>query len=103
MEKIRLANGNTFEIEYGASEQKVSMLFDNAINAATVIEAFTKENLSKIEFLTEAGEVCGVYENKELGVADFEKSDEKWLVTFWLEEVIPTSDEILRIILGGEL
>lgn len=101
MEKIRLKNGNTYEIEGGATEHSCIMTFDSMIKAAPVIEDFTAENMETVEFLTEAGEVCGVYENKELINAEVFEKDGKHHVVFNMQDVVSTSDEILSILLGG--
>lgn len=101
MEKIRLVNGNAYDIEGGASEQSVSMIFATLTEAIPVIEDFTKENLAKVEFLTEAGEVCGVYTDKVLDHADVVQIEGGHRVTFHIADVVPVADEILNILLGG--
>ena len=101
MEKIRLANGNTYEIEGGASEHNCSMFFADLADAVVVIKDFTKENLAKVEFLAEGGEVCGTYEGKILGNAQIVEADGGHRVVMNISDVVPTSDEILNIILGG--
>lgn len=101
MEKIRLANGNTYDIEGGASENNFSMVFDSLADATPVIESFTKENLAKVEFLTEGGEVCGVYTDKELDIAGVSLHENGIRVTYRLHDVQPEADEILNILLGG--
>ena len=103
MEKIRLANGNTYDIESGASAYSCSMIFEDLADSVPIIKDFTKENMTKVEFLTEAGEVCGVYEDKELINAEIVEKDGKHLVVFHMQDVVPDSDEILSILLGGEL
>ena len=103
MEKIRLANGNTYDIESGASEYFCSMIFEDLVDSVPIIKDFTKENMTKVEFLTEAGEVCGVYEDKILVNAEIYEKDGKHCVVFHMQNDVPVSDEILSIILGGEL
>lgn len=101
MEKIRLKNGNAYEIEGGASENAVSMTFATLTESIHVIEDFTKENLSKVEFLTEAGEVCGEYTDKALHNAEVVQIEGGHRVTFHLADVVSDADEILNILLGG--
>lgn len=101
MEKIRLKNGNAYDIEGCASENAVSMTFTTLAESIPVIEDFTKENLSKVEFLTEAGEVCGTYIEKVLSNAEVVRIEGGHRVIFHLTDVVPESDEILNILLGG--
>ena len=101
MEKIRLKNGNTYGIEGGASENAVSMTFTTLAEAIPVIEDFTKDNLSKIEFLTEGGEVCGEYADKVLSNAEVVQIDGGHRLTFHLADVVSEVDDILNILLGG--
>lgn len=102
MEKIRLSNGNTYEIEGGASEHNCSMFFADVAEAVVVIKDFTKENLEKIEFLTESGEVCGTFKGKILSSANIVEADGGHRVVMNIEDVIPSSEAILNILLGGE-
>lgn len=65
MEKIRLVNGNTYNIEDGAMENLFSMFFASLSEPIPVIEDFTEENLAAVEFMVD-DVVCGKYENKHL-------------------------------------
>ena len=88
MEKIRLANGNVYEIEGGATENDCSMMFDSLDDSIIVAKDFTEENLSKIEFLTDANEVCGEYRNKRLAnIISYILEDETYKVAFIFDNV----------------
>ena len=88
MDKIRLANGNVYEIESGATENDCSMIFDTLEDSIVVVKDFTEENLSRIEFLTELDEVCGEYMNKRLSnTITYVLEDETYRVAFIFDNV----------------
>ena len=61
MDKIKLKNGSVYEIEVGATEHSVSMLFATIDESVPVVKEFNMPNMEVIEFLTAEDEVCGVY------------------------------------------
>lgn len=61
MEKILLNDGTTIEIK---TMEGLSIVLDNT-SIEELEKVFTKENCNKIQLITNAGEVCGIYNNLE--------------------------------------
>ena len=103
MEKIRLKNGNTYEIEGGATEQRCSMRVNSLSDAKRVIEDFAQSNMETMEFLSESGDVYGNYSNKRLDEARVKEVNGGYRLTLYMTDTVPASEEILGILLGGEI
>ncbi len=104
MEKIRLSNGNTYEIEGGASEFYFTMMFGTLEEIIPVILDFTEENMSSVEFLVETDQVCGEYKNKYLDRAEIiPQKDGSYRVGFVVANVDMVEKRLLNIESSQEL
>lgn len=65
MQKIKLQNGETFQIADFATANRFVVNLGNE-SAEKVLEALTEENLSEITFLASNGTTTGVFRNKLL-------------------------------------
>ena len=84
MEKIKLNDGTTIEIESGSSEFKIATI-SNSVDE--VIANFTDENLERFEILNESGEICAVYTQKHMKKLGAELTEEGYLITISLGDV----------------
>ena len=65
MAKLKLLNGNVYNIEDYATQNRFVVLL-NSVTASETLKCLTEENLSKIQFLTDSDAVTGTYHNKLL-------------------------------------
>lgn len=70
MDKIKLFNNVSFDIEDGARLDSITIVTKSAAKAREAAEAITAENLAHVEFL-HGDEVTGIYEN--LGLTPVEE------------------------------
>lgn len=84
MEKIKLNDGTIFEIQPNSSEYNISII---AYSVDEVIAAFTDENLTRYEILTENYSTCAIYTKKHLKKLGAESTEDGYLVTLIFEDV----------------
>lgn len=65
MQKIKLNNGDTFQVDDFATANKFVIILGNE-SAEKVLEALTETNLSEVKFLASDGTTTGVIKNKLL-------------------------------------
>lgn len=89
MEKIKLKDGKTYNIEAGAVSNQVTMVVSSLEEMTTRISTMTAENLEIYQILNDADMVCSVYENKV--VDHFEgkaiKGTENYRVIFYMVDI----------------
>ena len=95
MESIKLNNGTVLAIQSGATEKMVKIV---AQSIDEIVAHFTDENLSQIEFLTEAGEVSAIYTKKHLKKFSAEATEDGFMISFCLVD----RDEIFERIAALE-
>ena len=84
MEKIKLYNGTTLDIQPGATEYTIQTV---AASIDEVVNLFTDENLERYEILAEDGTTCAIYTKKYLKTLSAKKEEEGYLVTIVLADV----------------
>ena len=66
MQKIKLVDGTTYDIEDGAEIGNVNLPIGSTAQIPEIINSLTDANLAELDFLTAEGEVCGIYLNQHL-------------------------------------
>lgn len=87
-EKIVLKDGTEFEIESGATENKVQVICEKSIAAlGELYEKFTEENLTAFQITDYDGNVFTKQTDKYVGDINIKILPEKFIVSFGLEDV----------------
>lgn len=95
MEKIKLKDGTTIEIQAGCSEFSVSMI---AESVDEMVANFTDENLERFKILTEGDAVCAIYEKKHMKKFSAEVAEEGgYLITVTLEDVDEVAERLASL------
>ena len=66
MQKMKLVDGTSYEIEDGASIGSVVIPLESRDQIREILDRMEDGNLAELQFLTEADEVCGIYLNQHL-------------------------------------
>ena len=81
MEKIKLNDGTTLDIQGGSAEYAISLV---AESVDATVALFTDANLEKYEILTEKNDVCAIYSKKHLKNFKAEVVEDGYLITVTL-------------------
>ena len=87
MDKIRLANGNEYDIENNATQYYLSMIVDTLGESVPVVEEFTEENLKIVEFLSGEEVEAVYYDKKVINTVNTRMEDGRYNVVFHLGDV----------------
>ena len=95
MEKIKLNDGTTIEIQGGCSEFSVSMI---AESVDEMVAHFTDENLERYEILTGSDAVCAIYVKKHMKKFSAVAAEEGgYLITITLEDIDETAERLASL------
>lgn len=88
MEKIVLKDKTEILVEGGTTGTTFATIVAGTEGIKTLLDKLTEENLSSMELKNEAGLVCAVLENRQLGTVSINKIEktDNWKVTVTLKE-----------------
>lgn len=105
MEKIKLKNKMTLNIENGSTEHSIAVVVSNVSEITPYIEALTKENLERFEILNDNDLVTAVLSSKYLssfsGVPVGDAGNYK--ITFYFENVDMIAERLAELEATQEL
>ena len=88
MEKIVLKDKTEILVEGGTTTNAFTTVVQGTEGVKALLDKLTEENLSSMEMQNEAGLVCAVWENRQLGTVSINKIEktDNWKVTVTLKE-----------------
>ena len=91
MEKIVLKDKTEILVEGGTTTNAFTTVVQGTEGVKALLDKLTEENLSSMELKNEAGLVCAVLENRQLGTVSINKIEktDNWKVTVILADKDP--------------
>lgn len=102
MDKIKLVNGFSINIEDGATENNFTIKLDNTSEIGAILMEMVESNLAEVQFV-HGEEICGEYTNKRFVNATTEERDGVFYLTIHLASITPMEMRIKALEEGQEV